>query len=401
MEPVLATWHFVSPDPPLADGSVIATNPSSFRDTLQLAPMPDSYDLDRGLLLAVQAIQATPLLLTVAVIELSDIAFTVDSIPAVFGVTRDPSVVFTSNFFAILEDKSAEFIILYDRYMKSPKMTIQLEQDSRCFDGEECPEQKCSIFAGTVVGINNIDCIRWPGSEWRCLKVQWDAPSKKIVRPQRISHWNIEPEEVKKKCSSIVTDRKRERPLDPSTPGFTVLVSEGDRLDDGTYRSIVMETANPYVGTAMAAAVVKNSVVEDRPLVHTNSLADHDQPGPVSTRPRSQPVVHKGTRRGMPTKAQVQTFTGSRAHEAIGSVRGSKGGTYVRRRTNSKNGRPSPMATWHKGPAFKVAASVLSHSRSIGQGLAKEKELIDEAKETIKLGKVLGIDFLGSEEEAL
>ncbi|KAF5945579.1 hypothetical protein HYC85_015807 [Camellia sinensis] len=58
MEPVLATWHFVSPDPPLADGSVTATDPSSFRDALQLAPMPDSYDLDRGLLLAVQAIQA-------------------------------------------------------------------------------------------------------------------------------------------------------------------------------------------------------------------------------------------------------------------------------------------------------------------------------------------------------
>ncbi|KAK4493456.1 hypothetical protein RD792_006623, partial [Penstemon davidsonii] len=46
--------------------------------------------------------QATPLLLTVAVIELSDIAFAVDSIPAVFGVTRDPFIVLTSNFFAIL-----------------------------------------------------------------------------------------------------------------------------------------------------------------------------------------------------------------------------------------------------------------------------------------------------------
>ncbi|KAF5957922.1 hypothetical protein HYC85_005147 [Camellia sinensis] len=46
-------------------------------------------------------IPATPLLLTVAVIELSDIAFAVDSIPTVFGVTRDPFVVFTSNFFAI------------------------------------------------------------------------------------------------------------------------------------------------------------------------------------------------------------------------------------------------------------------------------------------------------------
>lgn len=33
------------------------TGSSSFRDTVKLAPMPDSYDLDRGLLLSVQAIQ--------------------------------------------------------------------------------------------------------------------------------------------------------------------------------------------------------------------------------------------------------------------------------------------------------------------------------------------------------
>lgn len=46
MEPLMATWHFISSGPP------------SSRNVLQLAPMPDSYDLDRGLLLAVQAIQA-------------------------------------------------------------------------------------------------------------------------------------------------------------------------------------------------------------------------------------------------------------------------------------------------------------------------------------------------------
>ncbi|KAM7484654.1 hypothetical protein LguiA_000663 [Lonicera macranthoides] len=56
MEPVLATWHFISPDRSPADGS--AADPSSFRSNLQLAPMLDSYDLDRGLLLSVQAIQA-------------------------------------------------------------------------------------------------------------------------------------------------------------------------------------------------------------------------------------------------------------------------------------------------------------------------------------------------------
>ncbi|XP_020201833.1 uncharacterized protein LOC109787695 isoform X2 [Cajanus cajan] len=56
MEPVVATWHFISSDSSQPDNSVL--DPSSFRDSIRLAPMPDSYDLDRGLLLAVQAIQA-------------------------------------------------------------------------------------------------------------------------------------------------------------------------------------------------------------------------------------------------------------------------------------------------------------------------------------------------------
>ncbi|KAG8637493.1 hypothetical protein MANES_15G128300v8 [Manihot esculenta] len=56
MEPVVATWRFMPSDPPHTGSSVV--DPSSFRDTMKLVPMPDSYDLDRGLLLAVQAIQA-------------------------------------------------------------------------------------------------------------------------------------------------------------------------------------------------------------------------------------------------------------------------------------------------------------------------------------------------------
>ncbi|KAJ7942997.1 Uridine-cytidine kinase C [Quillaja saponaria] len=56
MEPVVATWHFISTEFSQADNSV--RDSSSFRDSLRLAPMPDSYDLDRGILLAVQAIQA-------------------------------------------------------------------------------------------------------------------------------------------------------------------------------------------------------------------------------------------------------------------------------------------------------------------------------------------------------
>ncbi|KAJ8570806.1 hypothetical protein K7X08_037778 [Anisodus acutangulus] len=74
-------------------------------------PITSEYDGDRFLTLQDGVWKATPLLLTVAVIELSDIAFAVDSIPAVFGVTRDPFIVFTSNLFAILGLRSLYTLI--------------------------------------------------------------------------------------------------------------------------------------------------------------------------------------------------------------------------------------------------------------------------------------------------
>ncbi len=54
---------------------------------------------------------ATPLLLVLVVIEASDVLFAVDSIPAVFGVTRDPFIAFTSNIFAILGLRALYFLL--------------------------------------------------------------------------------------------------------------------------------------------------------------------------------------------------------------------------------------------------------------------------------------------------
>ncbi|KAL1199160.1 Thylakoid membrane protein TERC [Cardamine amara subsp. amara] len=74
-------------------------------------PVTSSYDGNRFFTKQDSIWKATPLLLTVAVIELSDIAFAVDSIPAVFGVTRDPFIVLTSNLFAILGLRSLYTLI--------------------------------------------------------------------------------------------------------------------------------------------------------------------------------------------------------------------------------------------------------------------------------------------------
>jgi TerC family integral membrane protein len=54
---------------------------------------------------------ATPLLLVLLVIEITDVTFAVDSIPAIFGITRDPFIVFTSNVFAILGLRALYFLL--------------------------------------------------------------------------------------------------------------------------------------------------------------------------------------------------------------------------------------------------------------------------------------------------
>jgi tellurite resistance protein TerC len=56
-------------------------------------------------------LKATPLMLVLVVIEATDVVFAVDSIPAVFGVTRNPFIVFTSNIFAILGLRALYFLL--------------------------------------------------------------------------------------------------------------------------------------------------------------------------------------------------------------------------------------------------------------------------------------------------
>jgi tellurite resistance protein TerC len=56
-------------------------------------------------------LRATPLMLVLVVVEATDVVFAVDSIPAVFGVTRNAFIVFTSNIFAILGLRALYFLL--------------------------------------------------------------------------------------------------------------------------------------------------------------------------------------------------------------------------------------------------------------------------------------------------
>lgn len=62
---------------------------------------------------------ATPLLVALIFLEISDIIFAVDSVPAIFALTREPLIVFTSNIFAILGLRSLYFMLsgIMERFM--------------------------------------------------------------------------------------------------------------------------------------------------------------------------------------------------------------------------------------------------------------------------------------------
>lgn len=56
-------------------------------------------------------IYATPLFIALLFLEATDIIFAVDSVPAIFAITREPMIVFTSNIFAILGLRSMYFML--------------------------------------------------------------------------------------------------------------------------------------------------------------------------------------------------------------------------------------------------------------------------------------------------
>jgi tellurite resistance protein TerC len=85
-------------------------------------PVTASYHGDRYFIKQSGKVFATPLFLVLIVLNIMDILFAVDSIPAIFAITRDPFIVYTSNVFAVLGLRALYFalagIIDKFRYLK-------------------------------------------------------------------------------------------------------------------------------------------------------------------------------------------------------------------------------------------------------------------------------------------
>jgi tellurite resistance protein TerC len=77
----------------------------------KLFPVTHELEGDRFTVLRGGRRYVTPLLLALVAVEVTDLIFAVDSIPAIFAITSDPFIVFTSNIFAILGLRSLYFLL--------------------------------------------------------------------------------------------------------------------------------------------------------------------------------------------------------------------------------------------------------------------------------------------------
>jgi tellurite resistance protein TerC len=77
----------------------------------RLMPVTNDYEGPRFFVRKAGTLMATPLFLVLVLVETTDLIFAVDSIPAIFAVSRDPFIVYTSNVFAILGLRSLYFVL--------------------------------------------------------------------------------------------------------------------------------------------------------------------------------------------------------------------------------------------------------------------------------------------------
>nr|GME06161.1 auxin response factor 5 [Ipomoea batatas] len=117
----------------------------------------------------------------------------------------------------------SKFVIPLAKYRKSIYGT-QLSAGMRfgmMFETEESGKRR---YMGTIIGISDLDPLRWPRSKWRCLQVEWDEPGCGD-KQNRVSPWEVETPESLFIFPSLTGGLKR-----PFQPAFLGTQTEWDSL---------------------------------------------------------------------------------------------------------------------------------------------------------------------------
>ncbi len=114
---------------------------------------------------------ATPMLLVLITIEVTDLVFAVDSIPAVLAVSRDPFVVYTSNVFAILGLRSLYFLLakMMDRFHRLKTglaMVLAFVGVKMCIvEWVKIPVQYSLLVIAAILAGSVVASLAWPAEQ--------------------------------------------------------------------------------------------------------------------------------------------------------------------------------------------------------------------------------------------
>ncbi|KAF3448734.1 hypothetical protein FNV43_RR09447 [Rhamnella rubrinervis] len=124
--------------------------------------------------------------------------------------TASHAVATQTLFVVYYKPRTSQFIVGLNKYLEAVnnKIAVGMRFKMR-FEGDDAPERR---FSGTIIGVEDIS-PHWVDSKWRSLKVQWDE-SASILRPDRVSPWEIEPfvASVPSSLAQPVFKNKRPRP---------------------------------------------------------------------------------------------------------------------------------------------------------------------------------------------
>ncbi|KAI4316911.1 hypothetical protein L6164_024839 [Bauhinia variegata] len=174
----------------------------------------------------------------------------------------------------------SEFVIPLAKYRKAVFGT-QLSVGMRfgmMFETEESGKRR---YMGTIVGISDLDPLRWPGSKWRNVQVEWDEPGCGD-KQNRVSPWEIETPESLFIFPSLTSSLKR-----PLQSGFlgsenewgTLLRRPFMRVPENGYVDLSNSISNLYSEHLMKIlfkSQLGNSPVTVSPLMQQDSAAKRD-----------------------------------------------------------------------------------------------------------------------------
>ena len=126
-------------------------------------PISSTYEGEKFFVRTNRKLTATPLFAVLLLVEIMDVVFAVDSIPAIFAVTEEPFIVFASNAFAILGLRAMYFLLsgLMDRfvYLKLGLAVIMLWVGAKMILSHAVMKIPTSVSLGVIVAVLTVTIV--------------------------------------------------------------------------------------------------------------------------------------------------------------------------------------------------------------------------------------------------